>query len=972
MQLNTQSDFVQQGKVETAQGDVHIRAKNKIEQTGATIAGGHIRYGADTVEASGTSILAAGVGESDKPSEINHTSSRKNLEINTAQHTVAKGKNIASGKVAIQAAKVDVSESQTGGYDVHLVARQRGIKANRATLMAENALVLHTPLTLSTEQADLKADWINATAQRVENQGGCWASQGLRDFTLNLEKGLNNEKGLVLAGGNMVLNQTGQFLNNAQGRLLSGKDLTLNAQSLNNQAGLVVADGSATLTISRAIQNRKVSDTGSLIQAQHHLTVRAETLENAQTKAAAQAVPTQGLLAGEMAVQAKTLDNQRGGIYSVSSQVLNIAQMLQNTQGELFSTGDIHIKGDNAYLKNTQGAISAAKQLTIQANELSGDGDIEANHTQIQLAQAFDNHRDLVGRSSLSLSTQGQLTNHAGLLSEGGTTLNAQNIENTEAGEIQGKQTALSATQHLVNQGLIKGSVENAIKVGDTLTNIGLGRIYGGHIALQASNKILNTDELQADGTIKSAVVAAKHRLDIAAPLVENSKTVFTQKWAFNGLGGMLASEGQIVFGRTLDEHNQAQGLGDKLLNEGALIEGRGIELGVRETLNKNARIDTRLEETHRQRDLNEHYLLENGSRERINFDQLRWASFSRAGKVVYKNQTAATRPADGKIEGYILPQPNEEVCADEQTRTGCVVKPQALYLSDDLVWAAFNITPPSTEPERPDLSGLDETLKHPPEEPELPVRTWYNRHYYARLMQEYEAKMVAYRQALAEYETKLVAYSAQMKPHFDWAKENEQAFEQLDAAILEHNRKLAGKEFYRFWDIYVNERIFSETKVKETHPGKILSQGDITFTGDVENNRSQMIASGQIYNPNNLSQAINNIEEMGITQVVDKGTQEWTYSRWRGGFKRYHQRKWDGKHDYENITITPLALNQVKTESYSTFASQAEKANLAMEQISLADNSKVGTGVAQSQSAASVREIRTIGADVSLPSSSL
>ena len=64
---------------------------------------------------------------------------------------------------------------------------------------------------------------------------------------------------------------------------------------------------------------------------------------------------------------------------------------------------------------------------------------------------------------------------------------------------------------------------------------------------LQAGKKIVNTDELQSDGTIKSAVVAAKERLDVAAPLVENNKTVFTKDFAFNGLGGTFASEGKIV-----------------------------------------------------------------------------------------------------------------------------------------------------------------------------------------------------------------------------------------------------------------------------------------------------------------------------------------------------------------------------------------------------------------------------------------
>ena len=971
VQINTKSDFVQRGKVETARGDVLVGAKNKITQMGSTISGGHIRYQADSVEAGKSSVLAAGVEENGKVREVDEVGETKNLEIKTVKTTVAKGKNIASGKVDVQAKKVDVSESQTSGQDVHIVAHKGEINANKATVVAKNEINLHTPFQLLTQHANLKADWIGATAQGVENQHGRWASQGTRDFSLNLEKGLNNEKGLILSGGNMSLTQQNQFLNNREGRLLSGKDLTLTALSVDNRAGMLVADGASTLNIARDINNQKVGNTGSLIQAQGDLTVNTTNLNNQNTKGDAQSVPTQGILAGKVEVNAHQLDNKQGGIYSVSSQVLNVVNQLENTQGELFSTGDIRIQGEGASIKNSQGSIQAAEKLNIQVNTLSGDGDIEANHANIQLVQDFDSQRDLVGRSSLSLTTKGNLINRAGLLSEGHTQVNAKNIENTETAEIQGKQTVLSGEKNITNRGLIKGAVENVIKTGDTLTNIGTGRIYGNHVALQAGKKIVNTDELQSDGTIKSAVVAAKERLDVAAPLVENSKTVFTQKWAFNGIGGTLSSEGKVVFGRTLDENNQSKGLGDKLLNSGSLIEGRGVILGMRETLNKNARIDTRLEEVKREK-VDEHYLLEDGSSERINFDQLRWASFSRAGKVVYKNQNKVTRPADGKIEGHILPMPNEEVCGNEQTRSGCVVVPQALYLNNDPIWAAFNIAPPSTSPTLPDLSGLDETLKQAPEEPKQPKRTWRNRHDYDRLMKEYESEMVEYRKAVADYEAKLVEFSAQMKPYFEWAKANEKAFEQLDAAIFEHNKKLSGKEFYRFWDIYVQERITSETKVKETHPGKILSQGDIEFKGNVENNRSQIIAAGKIYNPNNPSEEVNNVPEMGITQVVDKGNQEWTYSRWRGGFKRYHQREWDGRHDYEKVVITPLDLNQVKTESYSTFKPEAEKANLSMETIALANNINVANGVNQSNAKAGQREIRTIGADVSLPSSSL
>ena len=965
VQINTKSDFVQNGKVETARGDVLVGAKNKITQTGSTISGGHIRYQADSVEAGKSSVLAAGVEENGKARKVDEVGETKNLEIKTVKTTVAKGKNIASGKVDVQAKKVDVSESQTSGQDVHIVAHKGEINANQATLVAKNEINLHTPSQLLTQHANLKADWIGATAQGVENQHGRWASQGTRDFSLNLEKGLNNEKGLILSGGNMSLTQQNQFLNNREGRLLSGKDLTLTALSVDNRAGMLVADGSSTLNIARDINNQKLGNTGSLIQAQGDLTVNTTNLNNQNTKGDAQSVPTQGILAGKVEVNANQLDNKQGGIYSVSSQVLNVVNQLENTQGELFSTGDIRIQGKGASIKNSQGSIQAAEKLDIQVNTLSGDGDIEANHANIQLVQDFDSQRDLVGRSSLSLTTKGNLINRAGLLSEGYTQVNAKNIENTETAEIQGKQTVLSGEQNITNRGLIKGTVENVIKTGDTLTNIGTGRIYGNHVALQAGKKIVNTDELQSDGTIKSAVVAAKERLDVAAPLVENNKTVFTKDFAFNGLGGTFASEGKIVFGRSLDENNQAQGLGDLLLNRGALIDGKGVVFGMKLTKNENARLITRLEEVDRQK-VNEHYLVEGGNpnaNERIDFNLLKWVPFSRSGKVAYKtdNPVMAT---DANIDGKIIAQPGESICVN---KSNCSI---VEYNKNDPIWAALGVTPPKTE--APKLTVPKELLIKP-EEPEMPERMYFgNARFYKKKMQEYELKLAEYKAAMKTYEEKLEPYKEQLAPYFKWQLENESAFKALSDAIEAHNSKIEGKRFTNFWDIYVRERIKSETQVKETHPGKILSQGDLEYHGGLVNDRGQVLASGKIYNPNEPSAKVQNLAEWGITRFDERGDQEWTYNRWRGGRRFYHQREWAGRHAHQRITDTPLDLKQVRTETYTTVTPEGEKANLSMETIALANNINVANGVNQSNAKAGQHEIRTIGADVSLPTSSL
>ena len=66
------------------------------------------------------------------------------------------------------------------------------------------------------------------------------------------------------------------------------------------------------------------------------------------------------------------------------------------------------------------------------------------------------------------------------------------------------------------------------------------------------------------------------------------------------------------------------------------------------------------------------------------------------------------------------------------------------------------------------------------------------------------------------------------------------------------------------------------------------------------------------------------------------------------------------------------MDLKQVRTEAYTTVTPEGEKANLSMETIALANNINVANGVNQSNAKAGQREIRTIGADVSLPTSSL
>ena len=123
------------------------------------------------------------------------------------------------------------------------------------------------------------------------------------------------------------------------------------------------------------------------------------------------------------------------------------------------------------------------------------------------------------------------------------------------------------------------------MKAGKHLLNTGKGRIYGDEVALQAE-KIENSDKDYGNGEIKSAVIASRERLDIAAHEVENNTVHYL---ADNQVGAILFSAGEMTFGRTLNADNHAEGKADTLRNNSSVIEAQqDIHLNVAQIHNNN------------------------------------------------------------------------------------------------------------------------------------------------------------------------------------------------------------------------------------------------------------------------------------------------------------------------------------------------------------------------------------------------
>lgn len=123
-----------------------------------------------------------------------------------------------------------------------------------------------------------------------------------------------------------------------------------------------------------------------------------------------------------------------------------------------------------------------------------------------------------------------------------------------------GSELVLRTDGQLVNRGVLDAQTTR-VDAGD-LQNLGTGRIYGDHIAIQATT--LNNAPETINGVTSAPVIAARERLDIAVGTL------------VNGLDALLLSGGDLAIGGTLDAQHRASGSAQSILNAGGIIEAVG------------------------------------------------------------------------------------------------------------------------------------------------------------------------------------------------------------------------------------------------------------------------------------------------------------------------------------------------------------------------------------------------------------
>ena len=581
---NTLADK-QQGIIAT---DLSLKAKQLDNQAGRITALNSTALQASDIQNQSGEILMVNDGSlnadkiNNQAGQIASVSANLNITTQTAlnnQQGTIKAENmltLMTKGLENQQGKV-VSSNQ-----LLLKTAQQQIDNQQGTLFAKNKADIHSG-NINNLNGLIRADdslLIEAYQNVIDNrhtQDALKGIVGLRSMVLQGVTTLLNQQG-KLYGGNTLNITTAEDIQNQQGTLQSQGDLTLSTQSVNNQDGKI-SSHVANIT-AKIINNRATSEQGSLIYADK-LTLNTEQLDNQGTKAKDKS-PAQGIQGQDIVIQTAALNNQQGGIYSANNVSITSNNHLDNSEGELLAVNTVDVlNGNNLMVNNEKGLIQGNKTVNLNATGLASEGNIKTKgDLNIALKESFILNNAFEA-NNLTFKTEGNFTNNTEQRVANKMTISANHIENRANAELSSNETMLNSTS-LINRGLIDG-VNTVIK-SSAVTNIGTGRIYGDHLAINATT-VENLAET-VNGETKAATIAARERLDFGVNTLINRD------------GALILSLGNTVIGNTLDKNNHAVGKANLIQNDSATIELLGnAVVNAQNVINRDTKIKTRIRE---------------------------------------------------------------------------------------------------------------------------------------------------------------------------------------------------------------------------------------------------------------------------------------------------------------------------------------------------------------------------------------
>nr|WP_244999969.1 hemagglutinin repeat-containing protein [Chromobacterium violaceum] len=454
--------------------------------------------------------------------------SGKDLQLTASSLTNAdKGQILALGKDA--ASKVDVSgelhnQGKLAG-NADLTVNAASIDNSKGTLQAASHLDLSKQTSLTNDGGHIAGQSLKLNADSLSNQAGeIYAQQQLSSQL----KTLDNAKGSVIGGQGVDLTVTDQLHND--GVLGSDGQVKLNAGKLENAAGTIQSGKDLQLTAS-SLNN---ADKGQIL---------ALGKDAASTVDVSGELHNQGKVASnaDLTVNAVTIDNAKGTLQAASHLELSKQTSLTNDGGHIAAQG-LNLKTDT--LSNQSGDIRQ----------------IGAGEAKLKIGQAFHNQQgQLLSNGGLTLDA-GQLDNRQGTLgSQGAQTLTVRQNLNNQGGTLaSGQSLNLTLQGGLDNQkGVVQGDSLQLNAASLDNRGGGIKALGAGDSRIQLDGKLDNSaaGALAANGNL----TLSANQLDNSGSLLQSAATLDVQlkQDAQNSGGTLQAGQLQLSAASLGNQHGQ-------------------------------------------------------------------------------------------------------------------------------------------------------------------------------------------------------------------------------------------------------------------------------------------------------------------------------------------------------------------------------------------------------------------------------
>ncbi len=399
-----------------------------------------------------------------------------------------------------------------------------------------------------------------------------------QNLTVQADRWANS--GSVLATGNLTASATGQLT--STGDIMSQGDTTLKAATTDNRGSLLSAgtlslDGNS-LDNSGTVQGNHVTIRQNSVTNSGTLTGVATLTLAARMTSPQPALMNNGgslLTSGDLTITAGSITSSG---YWQGKRVLITADSLANS-GAIQAADSLTARLTGELVSTAGSKVTSNGEMALSALNLSNSGQWIAKNLTLK-ANSLTSAGDITGVDALTLTVNQTLNNHASgkLLSAGVLTLKADSVTND--GQLQGNATTITAGQ-LTNGGHLQGETltltasggvnnrsggvlmsRNALNV-STATLSNQGTIQGGGgVSLNA------TDRLKNDGKILSGsnlTLTAQVLANTGSGLVQAATLLLDVVNTVNG-GRVLATGSADVKGTTLNNTGTLQGA-DLLVN---------------------------------------------------------------------------------------------------------------------------------------------------------------------------------------------------------------------------------------------------------------------------------------------------------------------------------------------------------------------------------------------------------------------